>query len=248
MEFLLHFLLTYQNYIFLAMFGVLTVVAAVNFIYNPYSRQNRQLKKFTKSILEKPSNLILQIKRLPKEYQRQWRAYVNSQSAKPSIVFEFVKLPKRYLLWFLQLLATVTSVVYVVAFLLSRAPTVFPTQVAFLLAGTLVVLVNKLIERINLVQARQLFGKFVHDLNVVTSLLNGNNRPKQPQGQSALQQEDCLQQPTTLPTLTLKNEDVIEKAVALLKQKGLDNPRTAEEQRKLNVALNNLLQACCKKG
>ena len=43
-----------------------------------------------------------------------------------------------------------------------------------------------------------------------------------------------------------QGDDVIQKTVQILKQKGLDNPRTAEEQRRLNVALNNLLQACCK--
>ncbi|MBQ4273170.1 MAG: hypothetical protein IJB95_05960, partial [Clostridia bacterium] len=41
--------------------------------------------------------------------------------------------------------------------------------------------------------------------------------------------------------------DVVEKTVQILRQKGLENPRTIEEQRKLNIALNNLLQACCKK-
>lgn len=44
------------------------------------------------------------------------------------------------------------------------------------------------------------------------------------------------------------NETIVDKAVRILRQKGLENPRTVEEQRKLNLALNNLLQACCKRN
>ncbi|MBQ9125949.1 MAG: hypothetical protein IJY13_04760 [Clostridia bacterium] len=52
-------------------------------------------------------------------------------------------------------------------------------------------------------------------------------------------------QPPQPPTAN-NNQSIIDKAVNALRQKGLTNPRTVEEQRKLNVALNNLLQACCK--
>lgn len=315
MEQLLHFLLTYQNYVFLAMFGLLAFVAFVNFVHNPYAKQNAQLKRFNKRTLQKPSCIVLQVKHLPAEYQRQWRAFVNSGCSKPSTVFEFVKLRKRYLLWFVHFVATTTSIAYIVIGILLNDAQIFTTQVAFLLFSILVMLLNKLIGEINIAFARRVFGKFLHDLNAVTHILKEEKHPTEqptaqfgsvgsftqqtsadqhlqgavPKQQSAIPtttqtvistptQPHCEptsmdsqnRTPTAKSTVVLQdvvghsptteplshplntqspiddNGDIIEKAVQILKQKGLDNPRTAEEQRKLNIALNNLLQACCK--
>lgn len=315
MQQLLYFLLTYQNEIFLAMFGALAVVAFVNFVHNPYAKQNAKLKKFNRKIVKTPSSVIVATKHLPTEYQRQWRAFVNSGCSKPSIVFEFVKKPNRYLLWFAHLLCVIVSVTYIVVSFALGTPQLFTIQVAFLLSSALVLLVNGLICQINLAQARRVFGKFLHDLNTVTDIVKGNKTPTiQPmstpicsgdtnptqQTQSLatplqqvstdnpaiLQQtpangvssqlttqhkQDLPPQPANTPpgqqsadtplcqtplsletplipqsSAVTNNQSVIDKAVNALRQKGLTNPRTAEEQRKLNVALNNLLQACCK--
>ena len=114
MEQFLHFLLTYQDQVFLAMFATLAFVALVNFVHNAYARQNFALKRFNKRTLHSPSSIVWETRQLPMDYQRQWRAFVNSGCAKPSVVFEFVKRPQRYLLWFAHFVAFVVCVAYFV--------------------------------------------------------------------------------------------------------------------------------------
>lgn len=316
MEQILHFLLTYQDQVFLAMFATLAVVALVNFVYNPYAKQNVQLKRFNKRTLHKPSSIVWETKHLPAEYQRQWRAFINSGCAKPSVVFEFVKLPQRYLLWFAHFVAFVVCVGYFVLALILSNQEIFATQVAFVLFSALIFLLQNLIGAINLSHARRVFGKFLHDLNTVVEIVkSGKSCLQTPvensgttslsgkffDGKPNLQPTVQVEQPITNPTASLQNNvqpkpttlqcdasvlpqsdistnaprddlkptiveedslgasepqqpqilknrgDVIEKTVQILQQKGLESPRTVEEQRKLNIALNNLLQACCKK-
>lgn len=307
MERILYFLLTYQHQIFLAMFTTLAVVAFVNFVYNPYAHQNVQLKRFNKRTLRKPSSIVWEIRQIPTEYQRQWRAFVNSGCAKPSIVFEFVKRPQRYLLWFAHFVAFVVCVAYVVLAILLNSQEIFATQVAFVLFSALMVLLTKLIGLINLSHARKVFGRFLQGLNTVVDIVKNDkssaqtsaetvtnmqqsppiscvkpsattqtgaqvvqadeinpqttsqqspilpqidNPSKQPQ---AVQHADTItQNPSNIatspkPQIFENRGDVVEKTVQILRQKGLEGPRTIEEQRKLNIALNNLLQACCKK-
>lgn len=332
MQQLSYFLLNYKNYVLLATFGVLSVTALANFVFNPYGKQNAKLKRFNKKMLKRPSSVVTEIHLLPKEYQRQWRAYVNSGCEKPSTVFEFVKHPAPYLLWFAHFVATATSVFYLIVAILLNYSSLFTTQIVFLLLSALLLIVKKVIDQINLAHARKVFGKFLHDLNTVTQLYKNANEPRQDNcvfnrttlqcnATSQLQQSldgnqpsqftapinktlqqssffttDQPQRPTqpiapaedsgfmrpVLPVETTQtelpqiqpscktlsqtpqsqaeqpfaqplqsespNETIVDKAVRILRQKGLDNPRTVEEQRKLNLALNNLLQACCKRN
>ena len=279
MEQFLHFLLTYQDQVFLAMFATLALVALVNFVHNAYARQNFALKRFNKKTLHSPSSIVWETRQLPMDYQRQWRAFVNSGCAKPSVVFEFAKRPQRYLLWFAHFVAFVVCVAYFVLAIALDDQEIFATQIAFALASALVVLLTKLIGLINLSHARKVFGKFLRDLNTVVDIVKTDksciqqpttfvekcgvpnaqsaDNPTQTPPQSATEippQTDKLsvtQPADATPTLEqqiCKNRgNVVEKAVQILQQNGLDSPRTIEEQRKLNIALNNLLQACCKK-
>ncbi|MBQ2914904.1 MAG: hypothetical protein IJE50_05230 [Clostridia bacterium] len=305
---ILYFLLTYKHQVFLAMFATIAVVAFVNFVHNPYARQNVQLKRFNKRTLRSPSSVLWETKQLPAHYQRQWRAFVNSGCAKPSIVFEFVKRPQRYLLWFAHFVAFVVCVVYFALAIWLNSQEIFATQVAFVLFSALIVLLTKLIGLINLSHARKVFGKFLHDLNTVADIVKSDNfseqtatapngstqniqiatanpnatltqtggqvvesnvvstpqttvaqppvsaeMPLQTPPSSTGQTADCTaSNPSTFahsPNAQIfeNRGDVVEKTVQILRQKGLENPRTIEEQRKLNIALNNLLQACCKK-
>lgn len=294
MQQLLYFLLTYKNFILLAMFGILSVTAFANFVRNAYGKQNTQLKKFNKKIVMCPSGVATETHLLPNEYQRQWRAYVNSGCDKPSTVFEFVKLPTPYLLWFAHCVATAISVFYLVTAILLNYWSLFATQIVFLLLSVIVLLVKNIIDKINLTHARKIFGKFLHDLNTVTQLYKNTNGQRQDnhfenrtpsqqptfstmgqlqttlqpsrqaEGQNFSSAEGTQIQPSPktqaqtppsdqitfnqpLPTEP-RDETIVDKAVRILRQKGLNNPRTAEEQRKLNLALNNLLQACCKRN
>lgn len=343
MQQLLYFLLNYKTFVLIAMFGILSITALVNFVYNPYGKQNAKLKRFNKKMLKYPSSVVTEIHLLPKEYQRQWRAYVNSGCNKPSTVFEFVKLPTPYLLWFAHFVATATSTFYFVVAILLNYSSLFTTQIVFLLLSAIVLIVKKIIDQINLAHARKIFGKFLHDLNRITQLYKNTNQQQNsvenhtstqqsnasfnahPLQQSAIlshneqisqstapldknaQQPtfptiDISQQPSLqsndqtdaqgklsvdgqalpmgntqrplqtqslpqaqTPSITIppqamqstldtpsqgetSNETIVDKAVRILRQKGLENPRTVEEQRKLNLALNNLLQACCKRN
>lgn len=340
MQQLLYFLLNYKTFVLIATFGILSITALVNFAHNPYGKQNAKLKRFNKKMLKYPSSVVTEIHLLPKEYQRQWRAYVNSGCNKPSTVFEFVKLPNPYLLWFAHFVATATSTLYLVMAILLNYSSLFATQIVFLLLSAIVLIVKKIIDKINLSHARKLFGKFLHDLNRITQLYKNANQQQNPvenntstqqtnaicdkhplqqsvilshneqisqstapldktaqqptfptidtPQQSTLQpndqtdvhgkllgdsqvlpmgetqrslQTECPQTPSisippqamqsTLDNLSqgeTSNETIVDKAVRILRQKGLENPRTVEEQRKLNIALNNLLQACCKRN
>lgn len=291
---LLYFLLTYKNFILLAMFGILSVTALANFVRNAYGKQNTQLKKFNKKIVKCPSSVATETHLLPNEYQRQWRAYVNSGCDKPSTVFEFVKLRTPYLLWFAHCVATATSVFYLATAILLNYWSLFATQIVFLLLSVIVLLVKNIIDKINLAHARKIFGKFLHDLNTVTQLYKNTNGQRQdnhfenrtssqqptfstmgqlqttlqpsrqaegqifssaegtqiqpsPKTQAQTPPSDPITFNQPLPTEP-RDETIVDKAVRILRQKGLNNPRTAEEQRKLNLALNNLLQACCKRN
>ena len=293
----LRLLLINHTQFYLAMFAVLSFVAIVNLLHNPYTKQNAKLKRFNKKTLKKPNSIVCQIQHLPSEYQRQWRAYVNSGCAKPSTVFEFVKRPRRYLLWFAHFVAGALCLVYIAMSILLQDKTMFATQMAFCFLSALVILLSKLVGQINLAHARRVFGKFLHDLNAVTAILKGegtitqtelavpNDVPQacnqteattqstnktlaggntlltdKPTGDTTMEGTTQLPQATpktpaipqnktptpTTPT-AVQSDDIVQKAVQILHQKGLDCPRTVDEQRKLNLALNNLLQACCKR-
>lgn len=337
MQQLLYFLLNYKTNLLLAMFGILSLTAFVNFARNPYGKQNTKLKGFNKKILKRPSSVVTEIHLLPKDYQRQWRAYVNSGCKKPSAVFEFVKLPTPYLLWFAHFVATATSIFYLIVAILLNYSSLFTTQIVFLLLSILLLIVKKAIDQINLAHARKVFGKFLHDLNAVVQLYKETNGPRQDtnvanrttsqpnanpaqqclDGKQSSQSFPPLDKSSQHPTLLMMDtpqqpplqpidqtdaqvkllwngqslstgevqrppqtecpqiqpspqtqaqtppsantpdqplqgepcdETIVDKAVRILRQKGLDNPRTVEEQRKLNLALNNLLQACCKRN
>ncbi len=234
---IVYFLVTHCEIVFLSMFGVLVVVALVNFVFNVYHKQNVKLNRFRKKIVHHPSSVLPSVKLLPREYQRQWRAFCTSKAQKPSMVFEFVKKPRRFKLLFLHLLATAVSLFYVVAcFVWRLSPYVFAVQVAFWFASCLVWVLNGLIFDINLRGAKRCFGKFLHDLNTVVQLQSKEKGNNQRQGNQTTVDVDST---------TQKPRDVVQVAVDALKQQGA-SPRTVEEQRKLNLALNNLLQACCK--
>lgn len=261
MQQLLYFLLNYKTFVLIATFGILSITALVNFAYNPYGKQNAKLKRFNKKIVMHPSSVVTEIHILPKEYQRQWRAYVNSGCNKPSTVFEFVKLPTPYLLWFAHFAATATSTFYLVMAILLNYSSLFTTQIVFLLLSVMVVLVKNIINKINLAHARKIFGKFLHDLNRITQLYKNSNQQQNPvENHTSTHQNNASfdtqpsQQSVIIPHSEqisqgeTSNETIVDKAVRILRQKGLENPRTVEEQRKLNLALNNLLQACCKRN
>ena len=229
----LNFLNDYCLYVLPTIAVLLFVFGFVNWSCNVYRRQNKKIAYCSRIIASYPDKVGLYANLLPETYRRQWRAFVNSGTEKPSSVFEFVPLRgKTRLVWLIVIVAFASSL-YVAVFALTSAQIGYILyQVAFWLAFGLIIVANKAIRRKNERRAKQNFAKLVSLLNRAASL------PKS---------GDAIIDETVAKLNNLKkngvNDIVIGEASALLRGKGLDGERSVEQQRKLNTALNGLLQA-----
>ena len=229
----LNFLHTYCLYALPAVAAMLLLFGIVNWSSNVYARQNKKIAYCTRIISAYPDKAGLYANLLPETYRRQWRAFVNSGAARPSDVFEFVPLRGRtYLVWLIVLTAALSSL-YIAVFLFTSAQIGYILfQVAFWLAFGLIIVAIKAIRRKNARRAKQIFGKLVSLLNRAASL------PKS---------DDAIIEETVQKLNNLKKNEVTDVVVGqasqLLRGKGLDGTRSVEQQRKLNTALNGLLQA-----
>ena len=95
-----YFLKTYDNFVMPILFLLVVAFGLVNWLCNPYRRQNKKFAKCTEKLLHPNTCNEQSLRILPKEYQRQWRAFVRSGASKPSQTMEFVpcKNPLRFLL------------------------------------------------------------------------------------------------------------------------------------------------------
>ena len=218
--------------------ALLLLFGIVNWSCNVYARQNRKIAFCSRIVASYPDKVSLYANLLPEIYRRQWRAFVNSGAQKPSDVFEFVRLPKKMHLVFLVVIAALCSSLYVAVFALVSAQVGYLIyQAAFWLAFGLIIVAEKAIRRSNEKRAKQQFGKLVALLNRAAAL------PKS--GDTII--EETVQKLNALK----KNEVtdvVIGQASQLLRGKGLDGTRSVEQQRKLNLALNGLLQAYARRA
>lgn len=236
MEFLyavLNFLNQHWLYVLSAVAALLLLFAVVNWSSNVYRKQNRKIAYCSRIVAAYPDKVMIYANLLTEEYRRQWRAFVNSGAARPSDVFEFVRLRAKTHLVELAVLAAIVCSLYVAVFaLVSMQIGYLVCQVAFWLAFGLIIVANKAIRRKNEKRAKQQFGKLVALLNRAASL------PKS---------GDAIVQETVDKLNDLKKQDVtdlvIGQASQLLRGKGLEGDRSVEQQRKLNTALNGLLQA-----
>ena len=230
---ILNFLNAYCAYILPSIGVFLIIFGVVNWSCNVYRRQNKKMAYCTRIVAAYPEKVALYAYLLPEIYRRQWRAFVNSGAQKPSTVFEFVPLRARTHLVWLIVCAALCSSLYVAVFaLVSMQIGYILFQVAFWLAFGLIIAANKAIRRRNEKRAKQIFGKLVALLNRAASL------PKS---------KDAIIEETVNKLNTMKKaevtDSVIGQASELLRDKGLDGNRSVEQQRKLNTALNGLLQA-----
>ena len=210
-------------------FAVVFLFGVVNFITNPYRKQNKKLTAVYKGVFSCPDKVSKHVDKLPEDYRRQWRVVTNC-GVKPSLAFEFVKKRKRlHLLWLFVLAAVVSATYIAVFFVTERYVSYLVFQVVFWLAFVLVMLVNKAVKNSQERRARRVLAKLVAQLNSCAPL-----------------QRDAVD--TTVKQLQRLNrfdvnDGVVQKASELLHSKGLEKTRTVEEQRKINSALNGLLQA-----
>ena len=230
----LSFLNDYSMVILPILFVTLHVFGVVNWLANPYRKQNKKIASCIRAIRVHPDKAPTYVCTLPDDYRRQWRAFVNSGTDKPSLAFEFVPKSKKLRALWLFLATIVVSSTYIGVFaLIERNYVYLVFQGALMMAFGLIMIVNKVIALRYERKAKQYFARFVALLNKVT-----------PKSNTTIV-EETVQQLKKLNRQEV-NDEAVGKASELLRDKGLDTNRTVEQQRKLNNALNGLLQAYAK--
>ncbi|MCH5156611.1 MAG: hypothetical protein J1G02_01890 [Clostridiales bacterium] len=225
----LNFLNDYSAIIMPVLFATVIMYGVINWMVNPYRKQNKRLSACYRGVCAYPDKVVKYAEKLPQDYRRQWRACINC-GAKPSLVFEFVPKRKRlHLLWLYIIAASISANYVVVFFATARNYTYLVFQAVLWLAFGLVTVANRAVNRCQQARARKIFAKLITQFNRCA-----------PFKSSVV--EDTVKQLQQLNRHTV-NDAVIGKASELLRNKGLETNRTVEEQRKINSALNSLLQA-----
>ena len=233
LEKILQFLVNYDIFVLIGVFGCLFVFCLVNWCKNPYRRQNRKLEMCRQRIASNPRLAGLFAVMLPDEYRRQWRAYVNGGAQRPSLVFEFVPKKRHVAFWHLFALDAAVCSAYLWAFANDvSAREYVVVQVVFWLAFALFCVVDSVLFGKKEKKARRVFGKFVAQLN-------------------ALQKADSKQLAPQIEGIRKENapvEETLQRASELLRKNGLEGNRTVQEQQQINKALNSLLQSYARKA
>lgn len=229
--------ITLYDYVFLPIVSAaLAVFCIANFCKNLYRKQNRKIVAVTRKICSFPHKTALYTNGLPAEYRRQWRAYVNSEAKQPSLIFEFAPIKNRIRCVRLIVLAAILSSCYLVAFIfdLSRHDYLI-FQIVFWLAFTLTMIADRLLFKCRESKAKKIFARLINELN---RALTKEQTKEERLG-------DTLQEIRQLGKCEPTNA-VFTRAAELLHDKGLNSDRTVSQQRKLNNALNGLLQSYSK--
>lgn len=225
----LNFLNSYGAIVLPVLFATVFVFGLANWLSNPYRKQNKKLSACYKSTCAYPDKVVKYADKLPQEYRRQWRAAVNC-GVKPSVVFEFVARRKRVRLLWLLIVAALVSVSYVAVFFAAeRNVSYLVFQVVFALAFGLVMVANKAVNAKQEQRARKTFARLVSQLNKCVPVKS------QAVDSTVKQLQQLNKQQVT--------DAVVGKACEILHSKGLETNRTVDEQRRINSALNGLLQA-----
>ncbi len=231
-----YFLKTYDNFVMPILFSLVVVFGIVNWLSNPYRRQNKKFAKCTQKLLHPNTCNEQSLRILPSEYQRQWRAFVRSGANKPSQTMEFVpcKNPLRFLL--VIVLAGLLSVGYGVLFFADISKTSYAWFVmAFVVSLTLVLVLDAQINYLNQKHAKQAFAKFLLLLNKSVQsevfCLSAKSKAVERAISVIERNKTCAEK-----------QQIAQDVAGVLKDKGLNGVRTADEQRRINQAINNLLQ------
>ncbi len=222
------------DFILLPLIALALVLFGVcNWSRNVYRKQNKKITACCRKVASYPAKTEQHIAGLPDEYRRQWRAYKNSKAAKPSLTFEFVPLKRRLILVPLFCLAAIVSALYVVVFAFNLAHVDYLIfQIVFWLGFVLSLIVNRLIAKRKQYKAKQIFARLVSELNRSADYTADNSQAVEQTVKKLQQLNKCE---VTGAVLTRASE--------LLHSKGLDTNRSVAQQRKLNTALNGLLQS-----
>lgn len=229
----INFLASYAVFIIPALFGVLLLFAAVNWLSNPYGAQNRKIENCRRKIASYPDAVSKHTSLLPKMYQRQWRAYVNTGAERPSKAFEFVRRKNTLYLLRLLILAAAVLLAYIAVFAVSGGWEYIVCQAVFYVSFAFVMIVNRCIYNRYEKNARKVFARFVAELNKAAA---------KPCKSIADDFDKTVKEINELNKGDV-TKTALNKASEILHSKGLNNNRTVQEQRKLNTALNGLLQS-----
>lgn len=229
--------ITLYDYVILPAISVsLALFCIVNFCKNVYRKQNRKITAITRKICSFPDKTAQFANTLPQEYKRQWRAYLNGNAEQPSLMFEFVAIKNHLRLIRLFVLTAIVCSCYLVAFIFDTARTDYLIfQIVFWLAFALIVIADFQLAKLHERKAKKIFARFVNELNRYAT----KDQTKEARFDETVKELRGLSkcEPTNA---------VFDRASQLLREKGLNGERTVEQQRKLNGALNGLLQSYTK--
>lgn len=236
LNFILQFIEAYDCILLPLIALSLVLFGVVNWSRNVYRKNNKKIAACCRKVASYPHKTAQYVNSLPAEYRRQWRAYQNSKASKPSLTFEFVPLKRRIVLVREFCFGALLSALYVVAFAFDLSHTDYLIfQIVFWLGFALALVVNKLISRRKEYKAKQIFAKLVAELNRSVDYTADKSEEVDNTVKKLQQLNKCE---VTGAVLTRASE--------LLRSKGLDTNRSAAQQRKLNLALNGLLQSYAK--
>ena len=211
------------------LFATVLVFGLANWLANPYRKQNRKLLYCYRGICSYPDKAARYATKLPEPYRRQWNISLNCE-AKPALAFEFVPKRKRcHLLWLFVIAAIVSATYVAVFFVTQRYASYLIFQGVFWLAFGLVTVANKAVKKRQESYARKIFARLVTQINRCAPF-------------KSKVEKDTVKQLQQLNKHEV-NDAIVGKASELLRSKGLETNRTVDEQRKINSALNGLLQA-----
>lgn len=230
------FLQTNSSLFFIGVFACTLVFAVVNWIYDQYGATNRKLRKFLSKTMFDCDKAEQYLVRLPQEYRRQWRCYVNGNAASPSVVMEFAPVRKRLLLAPLFVLCCAVCLIYVALSFVDFSKTQLPLVFLFCVCSSQIFVINRAVANKNERKARRLFGQTVAVLNryAKKTICSPDT------GKVVAEINKLRNYPVTDETLA--------KASQILRESCPEQQRSADDQRKLNLALNSLLMAYSKKA
>lgn len=237
---ILQILYTNCLYLFGVTTAILALYLAVNTISNDYAKDDNKIFRATKLLLSGKTDLGKFAVSLPLVYQYQWQAYIRSHGIYPSEIFRFIPHKARQRLMILSGLSVVACLMVAVYSiynnLLNSAEVFVPLalSVGFIVIGVLIRAVNKL----KASKSSKSFERF-------TSVLDahfGNDFDFDGVNDNSREQTNELIKKVNFFKRNGVPAQSAEKIARLLSQEKLTSPRTLEQQRRLNTALNGLVQ------
>lgn len=223
-----------QPFLLTATFVSLIAFLLRNWLFNSYSKQNKRLSQITNKLISYPTQANTIMENAPYCYQVQWNIYKRSGASKPAVIFQFYKHFFAVKGWGLAIAPFVVSVVYFVAFCIDTQLIQYLLLLCFTALFVFsVVIVSLFLFTMRTRKAQRVFAEFLLELNKAIPI----NRTPTCDTVSRLNNLQRLE-----PT-----PSVMKRAAEILQQRGINSNRTVDEQRKINLALNGLLQAYASK-